>query len=851
MHRPGALGKIPRFLVLSASTPYDGLVDRWASRSTSQSIRPRPRPLSTKILMRPASYRAVGAAVLAAAFASAAGAQQSGPAPSSSSNSPRARSIVERYTRAEQMLPWNTGRIVFGEDVQPKWYKDGTRFWFRNTTRNGADFILVDPLAGTARPLFDNARLASAITAAADTSYDPNKLPFRTFKFAKDEEDERRIEFRAARKRMTCDIVAYTCVAADTLPSEVPYVLSPDKKWEAFVSKYNVFVRPRGGGDSTQLTTDGISGWSYGLSEPTPQQLLAPKLAPRRPQIHWSPDSRRLLVSRMDDRGVATMPYISYTSQRPRMFTQPYALPGDTAVPVPSAYLLDRVAKTNVKVQLPFNVAQLSLGGSLRDSVWTASSNQVNLSAITRASKSAYLWSVDASTGAVRLLARDTTKTYVETSPPTDPVSWHVSDDGQDVIWWSERDGWGHLWRHGADGKVKNQITSGPWQVGKVVHVDDKLKQIWFTARGRESNHFAYYPALYKVGFDGSGLTLLTPEDAYHDVEVSPSGRYVVDRMSRIDKPTESVLRDVTTGRILRTLAKADVSQLVALKWKPAQVFTAKARDGVTDINGVIYLPPNMDSTRKYPIISNIYPGPQVGSVGVWKFRAGGEPFALAELGFVVVQIDHMGTPNRSKAFHDSYYGNFIDNGLPDHIAAIKQLAAQHSFIDIDRVGIYGHSGGAFASTDAMLRFPDFFKVAVSSSGNHDNRSYNIYWAEKYQGLMTRDTVKKNDNFTASANKTYASNLRGHLLLMHGDVDDNVHPANTIQLIDELTKANRAYDLVWAPNRGHGLNEPYFIRRRWDYFVQWLLGETPPDNYLITPPEGSVAGPNGELPILP
>jgi dipeptidyl-peptidase-4 len=321
--------------------------------------------------------------------------------------------------------------------------------------------------------------------------------------------------------------------------------------------------------------------------------------------------------------------------------------------------------------------------------------------------------------------------------------------------------------------------------------------------------------------------------------------------MSRIDKPTESVLRDVTTGRILRTLTKGDVSQLVALKWKPAQVFTAKARDGVTDINGVIYLPPNMDSNKKYPIISNIYPGPQVGSVGVWKFRAGGEPFALAELGFVVVQIDHMGTPNRSKAFHDSYYGNFIDNGLPDHIAAIKQLAAQHSFIDIDRVGIYGHSGGAFASTDAMLRYPDFFKVAVSSSGNHDNRSYNIYWAEKYQGLMTRDTVKKNDNFTASANKTYASNLRGHLLLMHGDVDDNVHPANTIQLIDELTKANRAYDLVWAPNRGHGLNEPYFIRRRWDYFVQWLLGETPPDNYLITPPEGSVAGPNGELPILP
>lgn len=777
--------------------------------------------------------------VLMGAIASSSAAQTGGPRVTQPDHAPAPRSIMERYARAEQMLPWFTSRLVFGDSVTPRWYKDGNRFWFRNTTRNGADFLLVDPAAGSQRPLFDNARLAAAITVATDTSYDPNKLPFRTFKFAQDEQDEHRIEFRAGRRRLTCDIVAYTCVAADTLPSEVPFVLSPDRKWEAFVNHYNVYVRSRDGRDTTQLTTDGSAGWSYGLNDPTPQQLIAPRLQPRHPQIYWAPDSRHLVVSRMDNRGVGTMPYISYTAQRPRTFAQPYALPGDSVIPRPGAHILDRIAKSNVPVQLPLSVAQLNVAGSLRDSVWNAASSHVLLSGITRASKSAYLWLVDASDGTARTLAHDTTKTYVETSPPTDETSWYVTGNGQDVIWWSERDGWGHLWRMGRDGQVKNQITSGPWQVGKVVNVDEASQQVFFTARGREHDRFLYYPALYRANFDGSGLALLTPENAYHDVVVSPSGRYLVDRMSGINAPVESVLRDAHTGRIIRSLAKSDVSQLAASGWKAPQTFTAKARDGVTDLYGVMYLPTDLDTTRKYPIISNIYPGPQVGSVGVWNFRNGGEPFALAELGFIVVQIDHMGTPGRSKAFHDSYYGNFIDNGIPDHVAVIKQLAATHPYIDVDRVGIYGHSGGGFASTDAMLRFPDFFKVAVSSSGNHDNRSYNIYWAEKYQGLLLRDTAKKNDNFSAAANKSYASNLRGKLLLMHGDVDDNVHPANTLQLIDELTKANRAYDLVWAPNRGHGLNEPYFIRRRWDYFVQWLLGETPPHDYQITPPDGS------------
>jgi dipeptidyl aminopeptidase/acylaminoacyl peptidase len=285
----------------------------------------------------------------------------------------------------------------------------------------------------------------------------------------------------------------------------------------------------------------------------------------------------------------------------------------------------------------------------------------------------------------------------------------------------------------------------------------------------------------------------------------------------------------------------ADVTDLRASGWHPAQVFTAKARDGVTDLYGVIYLPPNVDPTKKYPIIDNIYPGPQVGSVGTWAFKGGSEPAALAELGFVVIQLDHMGTPFRSKAFHDAYYGNFTDNGLPDHVAVIKQLATRYPFIDADRVGIFGHSGGGFASTDAIFRYPEFFKVAVSGSGNHDNRTYNIYWAEKYQGLLSRDTLRKTDNFASSANASMAKNLTGKLLLMHGDMDDNVNPAMTIQVVDALIKANRSFDLIIAPNRPHSLNEPYFIRRRWDYFVENLMGAKPPHDYEITRPVGSVS----------
>ena len=752
-----------------------------------------------------------------------------------------------RYDRAEQLLTWNSTRMVTGDEVQAQWFRDGSRFWYRNKLRQGAEFVLVDPVRGARELLFDNARLAAAISTAADTSIDPSKLPFRTFKFAKDGDDERTVEFRFGKRRLSCDIASYRCIASDTLPSDMPFVLSPDRKWEAYVRSYDVYVRARGATtDSVRLTTDGAQSWSYGLGDPSPQERLQTPARPRRPQIRWAPDSKHLIVSRQDARGVEVMPYISYTSQRPRVFTQPYALPGDSVIPKPGFYILDRDAKTSVRVQLDPAPAQASWNLSARDSSWNTASSRVYLTTMSRASKVATVVEVDAATGTVRRLAADSAKTFVEIGNPVDPSPTYVTADGETLLW-SERDGWGHLYRYGADGQLKNRLTEGPWQVGTIVAVDEKAKRVWLTGRGRETDAFLYYAQLYAVNFDGSGFQRMTTEDADHRIQVSPNNRWIIDSYSRIETPPVTVLRDALTGRVVKKLETADASQLAAIGFKGARVFTAKARDGVTDLYGVMYLPSNLDTTRRYPIISHIYPGPQVGSVGAWSYKAAGEPAAIAELGFIVVQIDHLGTPLRSKAFHDNYYGNFADNGLPDHIAVIKQLASRHAFIDIDRVGIFGHSGGGFASTDAILRYPDFFKVAVSGAGNHDNRSYNIYWAEKYQGLMRRDSVRRTDNFANEANVSQVANLKGHLLLMHGDMDDNVHPAMTIQMVDALIKANKTFDLIIAPNRPHSLNEPYFIRRRWDYFVEHLLGAVPPNNYLIVRPVDA-AGADGQTP---
>jgi dipeptidyl-peptidase-4 len=753
-----------------------------------------------------------------------------------------------RYAQAEQLLSWHANDLVYGDAVVPAWMAGGQRFWYRNKTSTGPEFIVVDPSRRSRGHLFDRDRLASALSLAADTSFVGHKLPFQTFDFVEGSE-EGAIRFDAMKKGFTCDIAAYTCEVGDTLPDQTPFVRSPDGAWEAFSHEHNLWLRNMEGGDSIQVTTDGEDLWEYGVQAARPSQIIAGTA--QRPVLQWSPDSRRIAVQRMDERNVETLPLYSSTHTRPKGYTYPYPLPGDSIIPRFDIHIVDVEAKSNVKVQLDPQPYLTFTATEMSDSTWVTvkwkeAGERLYFVHATRGAKSITLYEADLATGAATPIVGDTMDTHVELN--LDIVggrpNWDVVNGGRDILWFSERDGWGHLYRFGPDGDLKNRITQGPWTFGELLHVDESTDRVIFTARGREAGQIPMFRKLYSVGIDGSGLALIGAEDGDHAVRVTPDGQYLVDAYSRPDVPPVSVLRD-TSGRAVMELEYADLAALEAIGWSPPRIFEYKGRDGITTIYGLMHLPSDFDSTTVYPVVEYVYPGPFIGSVGTWNFGGGplglvvrADQDALAELGFAVLQMDHMGTSLRSKAMLDHYWGNMGDNGIPDHVAALRQLGARHGFLDLDRVGIYGHSGGGFASTGAILRYPDIYKVAVSSSGNHDNRSYHAAYAEKYQGLLVSDTVNGTDNYANQVNASLAANLEGKLMLMTGDMDDNVHPAMTLQVVDALIKANKSFDFLILPNRAHDLNEPYVVRRRWDYFVEHLMGAEPPRNFRITRPNG-------------
>jgi len=474
-------------------------------------------------------------------------------------------------------------------------------------------------------------------------------------------------------------------------------------------------------------------------------------------------------------------------------------------------------------------------GGEWADVQWSADGRHLAFVSTSRDHKREQLHVADAATGAIRDVMEESTPTFFESG--NGRVNWRYLPGSNEILWFSERDNWGHLYLYDLDtGKLKSQVTRGDWNVTQLLRVDERNWMLYVLGVGREKGD-PYYVHFYRIGMDGKNLKLLTPEDANHDVALSPSGNFFADVYSKPDVPPVAVLRD-SDGKLVNTFDKADASRLAAAGWKAPISFTVKARDGVTDLYGLMFQPTNFDASKKYPIINHIYPGPQTGSVGSRSFSAArGDCQALAELGFIVVEIDGMGTPWRSKKFHEAYFGNLGDNTLPDQVGGMKQLAQRYSWIDIDRAGIYGHSGGGFATADAMFRYPDFFKVGISEAGNHDNREYEDDWGEKWQGLLEKK-ADGSTNYDNQANQLVAKNLKGHLLLAHGTMDNNVPPYNTLLVVNELIKANKDFDLLLLPNRNHGFgNEPYMVRRRWDYFVRYLLGAEPPQGYeLRTPP---------------
>ena len=734
---------------------------------------------------------------------------------------------ADDYARAEQFMSYNTTPLVFGTAVRPSWLS-GDRFWYRNSIPDGAEFVLVDPARRTRARAFDHERLAAALSRAADTAYGAFGLPFTQIEFST---DGRSIAFDARGRRWSCDVQGAQCTGGPGRADEARRnaVVSPDGRRAAFVRDDNLWVRDLTSGAEKQLTTDGARDFGYATNN-------AGWVKSDMPVVVWSPDSRKIATFQHDGRAAGEMYLVETRVGHPVLQQWKYPLPGDSAIFTIHRVIIDVDAGTVVRLRMPPDQHRSSLcdhivcGGRWVDVEWSPDATQLFFLSTSRDHQQERLRVADAATGAVRDIMEETVETFFESG--NGAVNWRALPASNEILWFSQRDDWGHLYLYDlTTGQLKHQITRGAWNVLQVLRIDERTRTIYFTGAGREPGD-PYFRKLYSVRMDGSRLTLLTPEDANHDVTWSPSARFFVDSYSRPDVPPVTVLRDLS-GRTVLTLERADISRLLATGWTPPMPFSVKARDGQTDLYGLMYRPTAFDSTRKYPIINHHYPGPQSGSVGSRSFSAARDNRALAELGFVVIQLDGMGTPMRSKSFHAAYYGNMGDNGLPDQITGMQQLAERHSWIDIERAGIYGHSGGGFSSADAILRYPEFFKVAVSQAGNHDNRNYEDDWAEKWQGLLERlsDSTTNYDN---QANQLLARNLRGKLLIAHGTMDDNVPYYSTLLVVNELIRHNKDFDFILFPNRRHGFgNEPYMVRRRWDYFVTHLMGAEPPREYQM------------------
>lgn len=735
------------------------------------------------------------------------------------------------YRRAESRLPDNLK--LPNLNVTPHWIGQGDRFWYQRDTVKGTEFVIVDGDSGDKRAAFDHARLGKALGAVSGETMQASRLPLQRLDF----ESATRLRVDWAGHSAMCDLDRYVCAAIDLKPARTGEVLSPDGRWAAYVQDHNLHVRSVATGQSRALTVDGTAHNAYAVVTESHLYTISWVLGlPLQDYAHasarvvWSPDSRRLLTYRVDERAVPELPFVQSVPKqgyghRPVLRTARVAFPGD-AETATSRLLIFDVAdgrRTDLDIEPLFTHYDLIEQGRLW---WSASAKQVFFFRDERGFRHLQLMAADTASGKVREVLGESSPTWLW--PAYRKASVVAPGEGEDVFWLSERSGWKHLYRYdGASGKLAATLTSGNWRVDDIRHVDSTGRWVYFVARGREAGRDPYYQHLYRVRFDGSDLELLTPENAQHEIQFSPNGRYYLDRYSRVDTAPVTVLRRTGSDRAV-ALERTDISELLAQGWQKPERFKVKARDGKTDIYGVMYRPAHFDPQRKYPVLDYIYGGPQM--IFAPTAFAPGPP--TAELGFIVVQIDGMGTPGRSRAFQDVSYGKgFAEaGGLQDHISGLRELAQRYPFIDLERVGIYGNSGGGYASTRAMLDYPDFYKVAVSSGGSHDQNLYQLEWGEHFLGRPAWPDA----DYLRQANSHDVGRLRGKLLLVHGELDDDVHPVNTMQLADALMKANKDFDLLIMTGQNHKLGEdPYFLRRQWDYFVRNLMGVEPPAGYRV------------------
>lgn len=708
---------------------------------------------------------------------------------------------VANYDQATKALGFNTNKLVYRSNVNPNWLPDG-KFWYSVSVPAGVEFVLINPADGSRKT-------------------GPDK------------------------KSILPDEPASAAGVGGRRRGGANESVSPDGKKAAFIKDWNLWVRDLETKKETQLTFDGVKDYGYATDN-------AGWTHSDRPIMLWSPDSRKIATFQQDQRHVHDMYLVKTKVGAPELEQWKYPLPEDKKIIQIERVIIEVDNGKLIRLKMSSDDRRgtlsddISSGSPYDDNEWNADGSKLMFVSTSRDHKIEKVRIADAATGDVRDVFEEKVVTQYESGQGT--INNHFLDKTNEIIWYSERDDWGHLYLYDANtGKLKNQITKGAFVVTQLLKVDEANRVLYFMANGREPGRDPYFAHFYRINFDGTKLQLLTPEDGNHNINLSPDWKYFTDSYSQPNVPPVAVLRDMK-GKLITELERADISKLLATGWKPAEPIKVKSNDGKWDLYGLMFKPRDFDPAKKYPIVNYVYPGPQGGGVGTRNFvPSRGDHQALADLGFIVVIIDGSCNPDRSKSFHDVCYGNMGSNTLDDQVAGIKQLAATRSYMDLDKVGIWGHSGGGFATADAMFTYPDFYKVGISESGNHDNRNYEDDWGERYIGLETKGPSGKT-NYEEQANQINAGNLKGKLMLAHGGMDDNVPPYNTYLVVAALQKANKDFDLVIFPNarHGYGADALYMTRRRWDYFGKNLMGAEVPKEYKIStnPGAGSASAVN-------
>ena len=772
---------------------------------------------------------------------------------------------TNRHELAERFTANKLEHMLFSTTVDPHYFKSGEKFWYSYKTSNGTKWWVVDPATRKREPLFDQVKLASQLSEIMHDPFIAEQLPIRnldveqdghTFTFEVTSSQDAKPEEGKKAKRGEKEIFYFSY---DFNTKQLTHLkdkkketkslrwasVSPDGKTVVYAKDLNLYRMSREDYEKLKknekdttvveiaLTTDGVK--DFGFGQPYSMLNTDTLCNGKRKGIQgvWSPDSRYFAVTLADYRKVKELWVIDAIAEpRPTLESYKYQMPGEKEAPQYHLYLFDLNDNSRKEIATSrFKDQTLSIARRPREhkqrhmydqpSIWLGDENRMF---VTRSSRDLHridICSYTIGQDTLRPIIEERLNTYIEVRPLS------AVNNGKELIQWSERDGWAHLYLYDDEGNLKRRLTEGAWHVHQIVKVDEARRVVYFTAMGREQGENPYYQHFYSVSLDGGAVKLLDKGNFFHSPTMDDAARYFVDNFSRVDTVPETALYDAAGNKIM-TLETSDFSQLLANGYKFPETFTVKAADGVTDLYGVMYKPFDFDPEKKYPIVDYVYPGPQTEATVYPYTRMTVRTDRLAQAGFIVITVGNRGGhPDRSKWYHNYGYGNLRDYGLADQKAAIEQLAARHSFIDINRVGIHGHSGGGFMSTAAILQYPDFFKAAVSCAGNHDNKIYNRWWSETHHGV--KEEVKENGDTTfvykISSNPEIARRLKGHLLLVHGEIDNNVHPGNSTRVVNALIRANKRFDMLYLPTQRHGFGDmnEYFYWRLVEHFTDYLI----------------------------